>query len=288
MKLDYKSIELIDRQFQSFRINRQTDPYLGSNWHFHAEYELLYVLKGRGIRIVGDNISEFAPPQLALIGSKLPHLWKNDPDEDSNEADVLIVQFNRLFAGQDIFSIPEFRSISELLNLSQRGILFNKKTIKKVHNLLLNLANVGEARSLIDLQYILFELSESTEKHLISSPEFIVPLTLVSGNRLNKIIDYISKNYTQNIDLKDLSREAAMTPTSLCRFFKNRTNKTILQFISEFRVGKACQMLIDGNYSISDICFNSGFNSLTSFYRVFREIKHITPQEYKKNYKVLN
>lgn len=289
MKLDYKSIELTDRQFRSFRINRQTDPYLGSNWHFHAEYELLYVLKGRGIRIVGDNISEFAPPQLALIGSKLPHLWKNDPDgAKSNEADVLIVQFNRLFAGQDIFSIPEFRGISELLNLSQRGILFNKKTIKKVHNLLLNLANVGEARSLIDLQYILFELSESNEKHLISSPEFSVPLTIVSGNRLNKIIDYISKNYTQNIDLEDLSREAAMTPTSLCRFFKNRTNKTILQFINEFRIGKACQMLIDGNYSISDICFTSGFNSLTSFYRIFKEIKHITPHEYKKNYRVLN
>ncbi len=289
MKLDYKPIKLINRQFRSFLVNRQTDPYFGDNWHFHEEYELIYVLKGRGIRIVGDNISEFAPPQLALIGSKLPHLWKNDPDEaKTNEADVLIVQFNRLFAGQDIFSIPEFRSISELLNLSQRGILFGEKTIKKVHSLLLNLMKAKETRSLIDLQYILLELSESKEKHLISSPEFTVPLTKVIGNRLNKIIDYISKNYTHNIDLEDLSKEAAMTPTSLCRFFKNRTNKTVFQFIREFRIGKACQMLIDGNYSISDICFTSGFNSLTNFYRVFKDIKYITPHEYKNKYKALN
>lgn len=287
MKLNYKSID--KNITRSFHVNRQTDPYLGNNWHFHEEYELIYVLKGKGIRIVGDNISDFGPPQLALMGSKLPHLWKNDPNEARNyEADVIIVQFNRLFAGQDIFSIPEFRSISELLALSQRGILFSEKTMKKVHNLLLSLPEAGETRRLIDLQYILLELSASKEKYLISSPEFTVPLTLVSGNRLNKIIDYISKGYAHNIDLDDLAREAAMTPTSLCRFFKNRTNKTIFQFINEFRIGKACQMLIDNNCSISDVCFTSGFNSLTSFYRIFKDIKHTTPQEYKKNFRALN
>lgn len=287
MKLDYKSI---NRQVtRSFHINRQTYPYLGINWHFHEEYELIYIIKGKSIRIVGDNISDFTPPQLALIGSKLPHLWKNDPDEAKNkEADMIIVQFNRLFAGQDIFSIPEFRGISELLKLSQRGILFGKKTIKKIHNLLVSLTDSGETRGLIDLQYILMELSESKEKHLISSPEFSVHLTLAGGNRLNKIIDYISKNYTNTIDLEDLAREAAMTPTSLCRFFKNRTNKAVFQFISEFRLGKACQMLIDDNHSISDICFTSGFNSLTSFHRIFKDIKHISPQEYKKSYMALN
>lgn len=286
MKLNYKSI---DKQItRSFHANRQTNPYLGSNWHFHEEYELIYILKGKGIRIVGDNISDFAPPQLALMGSKLPHLWKNDPDEaKSKEADVVIVQFNRLFAGQDIFCIPEFHSISELLKQSERGILFGNKTIKKIHKLLLTLPNAGETKALIDLQYTLMELAESKEKQLMSSPEFTLPLTLSGGNRLNKIIDYISKNYIRPIDLEELARQAAMTPTSLCRFFKNRTNKTIFQFINEFRLGKACQMLISENYSICDICFASGFNSTSSFYRIFKEVKQTSPQEYQKKYRAL-
>jgi len=281
MKLEYKSVN--KQASRSFHVLRQTDPYLGINWHFHEEYELIYIIKGKGIRIVGDSISDFAPPQLALMGSKLPHLWKNDPDETkSKEADVIIVKFNRLFAGHDIFSLPEFRGISELLKLSQRGILFGNKTIKKNKNLLISLADAGETRGLIDLQYILMELSESREKQLISSPEFSLPSTIAGGSRLNKIIDYITKNYTRPIYLEDLAREAAMTPTSLCRFFKNRTNKTVFRFISEFRVGKACQMLIDDNHNIADICFGSGFNSMTSFYRIFKDLKHLSPNEYKK------
>jgi len=286
MKLNYKSI---DKQItRSFHTNRQTDPYLGSNWHFHEEYELIYILKGKGIRIVGDNISDFAPPQLALMGSKLPHLWKNDPDEaKSKETDVIILQFNRLFAGQDIFSIPEFSNISELLKQSERGILFGHKTIRKTHSLLLSITNASEANRLINLQYILMELAESKDRKLVSSPDFTLPLTLSGGNRLNKIIDYISKNYMRPIDLEELARVAAMTPTSLCRFFKNRTNKTIFYFINEFRLGKACQMLISENYSIGDICFASGFNSTSSFYRTFKEVKHTTPQEYQKKYAAL-
>lgn len=106
MKLKYR---LINRQLaRSFHIYRQTNPYQESNWHFHEEYELIYTIKGKGLRIVGDDISDFDSPQLALIGSKLPHLWKNNPDDSRNQkVDVVIIQFNRLFAGQDIFSTPE-------------------------------------------------------------------------------------------------------------------------------------------------------------------------------------
>ena len=286
MKLNYKSI---DKQItRSFHTNRQTDPYLGSNWHFHEEYELIYHLKGKGIRIVGDDISGFAPPQLALVGSKLPHLWKNDIHQARDQkVDTVIIQFNRLFAGQDIFSIPEFQCISELLKSSQRGILFGKKTIIKIHPFLISLINASEPKRLIDLQYILMKLAESDDKKLISSREFTLPVTLAGGNRLNKVINYISENYTRPIDLDELARESAMTRTSLCRFFKNKTNKTIFQFINEFRLGKACQMLISDNHSISDICYESGFNSSSSFYRIFKEIKHTSPQEYQKKYAAL-
>jgi AraC-like DNA-binding protein len=131
---------------------------------------------------------------------------------------------------------------------------------------------------------VLHKLSQSKKYETLASPEFTLPTTLYGENRLNHIINYISENFGRQIDLDELASEAAMTRTSLCRFFKSRTNKTVFQFINEFRVGKACQLLINGDMRITDICFYTGFNSITSFNRVFKSQKNVTPSEFKNNY----
>jgi AraC-like DNA-binding protein len=283
MKLKYKHTE--KELNQSFYVARQTEPHLESNWHFHEDFELIYISKGTGIGIVGDNISNFRPPMLVLSGQWLPHVWKNDESHDSGgSVNVIILKFTRLFNNQDIFSIPEFSNIAEMLGRGQRGISFGRKTISKVKDLMEEIPDHSNALSMITMLNILHILSESKDYKLMATPEFTLPITLYGENRLNRIINYISENYHKPIDLESLANEAAMTRSSVCRFFKSRTNKTIFQFINEFRIGKACQLLIDGNHSISEICFNTGFNSISSFNRVFKNYKKVSPGEFKKHY----
>lgn len=286
MKLKYKTVDKLRNQ--SMFAKRENIPNLDNNWHFHEEFELIYTIKGNGVRVVGDSLSHFKNTELVLVGSGLPHLWINeDVEEDDGVVDVVIVKFTEKLSGKELFTIPEFSGIYRMLKESNRGILFCKEDIGKVHDLLIDITKYQGAQRIINLLSILQLLSESDDCSLLASLEFSLQSSSTDDDRLGKIINYISHNFTEQITLDDISKETAMTTNSLCRFFKSRTNKTVFQFINEFRLGKACQMLINGNHSVSEICFFSGFNSLTSFNRVFKSIKGVSPTEYKKKYKML-
>ena len=269
-------------------MTRNREPYYGANWHFHEEYELIYTIKGNGIRIIGDSMSHFKSPSLFLTGPWMPHLYKNEePGPRIKEVDFIVVKFTDLWLGQDVFSLPELSSIAELLKTSKRGIKFPKKTCKLVHDLMTQLVESDGAYKIINFLTVLNKLAEETNYRLLASPEFSLPATVSGENRLNRVIDYISENYTNDISLEEIADVAAMTPNSFCRFFKSRTNKTAFQFINEYRISKACQMLVEGEVSISKICFEAGFNSFSSFNRTFKKFKSISPGEFKEKYQVL-
>ena len=131
-------------------------------------------------------------------------------------------------------------------------------------------------------------LSEENNYQYLASENFSSKLSVKGEDRTQKVIDYISNNYTKDISLDDLAEVAFMTTNSFCRFFKSRTGKTAFQFIREFRINKACQMLINGEKSIADICYDTGFNSFSSFNRIFKNLKNISASEYKSKYMSLN
>ncbi|WP_430811936.1 MULTISPECIES: AraC family transcriptional regulator [unclassified Carboxylicivirga] len=280
MKLKYKSTNCVINQ--SVSIERIKLPHSEQNWHFHAEFELIYHLKGKGIRMVGDHLEKFNDGDLVLVGSGLPHLWKMQ--DDSDDVDVVVLKFGEEFSKGAYLSIPEFNNIRRLLDLAQRGISFGNVTLSKVRELLVAISSCGGAIRIITLLKILSILADGIDKELLASTHFIISDSKSDDQRLSKVIDYVVNNYLQQVSLDEISREAAMTPNSLCRFFKDRTNKTIFQFINEFRVGKACELLINGNMSISEVCYESGFHSLTSFNRVFKEIKKTTPRDFRSRY----
>ena len=88
--------------------------------------------------------------------------------------------------------------------------------------------------------------------------------------------------YNRHISLDEIADIANLTPAAFCRFFKQRTRKTYVNFLNEIRIGKACRMLLDKDMSIVDICYKSGFSNLSHFNRKFKKQTGYTPSKYHK------
>ncbi len=272
----------------SFYVERKKKPYFGVHWHYHEEYELLYTIKGQGVRIVGDSMDHFNGNDLVFLGSGLPHLFKNEEKNENVEVDYIVLKFSNHFNGVPIFTLPEFQNIAAFLKNSYRGMVFSNATIERIKPYIKALADAQEEDKMIGLiQVLKIFATENNFQHL-SSENFSLKISSKGEDRTQKVIDYISENYTKDITLDDLAAVAYMTTNSFCRYFKNRTGKTAFQFIREFRVNKACQMLINGEKSIGEICFDTGFNSFSSFNRIFKNLKNISASEYKTKYMQLN
>ena len=97
-------------------------------------------------------------------------------------------------------------------------------------------------------------------------------------------MQFIMKNYAREIYVNEIACKLNMTVPTFSRYFKRRTKKTFSQTVTEVRIGYACKLLMDEDYSISEICFQSGFDNLSNFYRHFTKIKVVTPKEYRKKF----
>ncbi len=286
MELKYHPLNKSDSD--SFYAQRKKIPYFGTHWHYHEEYELIFMLKGEGVRIVGDNMDHFKGSEMVLMGSELPHLFKNDQKNESSSADYIVVKFKNIFEGESLFSLPEFAQIRHLLRASKRGILFSNNTINKLQKHLLALPKSNGVDRILIFINILKILSEAKDFELLASESFAMKTSNGGQDRIQKVIDYIAENYTKDISLDNLAEVSFMTTNSFCRYFKNKTGKTAFEFIREFRVNKACQMLINGKKSIAEICYDTGFNSFSSFNRIFKNLKKISASKYKNKYMSLN
>jgi len=266
----------------SFYVKRVNEPVLDINWHFHEEFELIYIHQGNGVRLVGDNLSNFHSGELVLVGPNIPHLWRTT--KNISNVDRIIIKFDELPGGIRLFSLPEFEKIQGLLGKSETGISFGQETREKVQGHIMALSSAEGIQKWTRLLAILEILSGSSDIELLSSPYMKISPQKLEENRLSKVISYISENYYKDINLEIMADLASMTVPSFCRFFKRRTNKTFVQFLNEYRIGKACVLLIENILPVTAICYELGFNSTTNFNKVFKKMYACTPMEYRKKY----
>jgi AraC-like DNA-binding protein len=261
-------------------------PCLDTSWHYHPEFELLYVSKSTGIRFVGDDVSHFSPGELVLVGSYLPHLWRNDESyygEDSNlMVKTVVMKFTSNFMGEGTFDNPEFLVIKDLLEQSNFGVSFDRLIGEELHNDLMEIADLSKGLQSIRLLNILYRLSQTkVEERTILSSTDMRQFSTESPDRLDSVIRYISDNYKSDISLGDVADIACMTTNSFCRFFKKMTNKSFSEFLNEIRIKNASRILIQENTPISEICYNVGYKSIPNFNKQFKSIMGNTPKEYR-------
>ncbi|WP_282124388.1 AraC family transcriptional regulator [Algibacter mikhailovii] len=266
-------------------IYRRNVPCLDIAWHYHPEFELIYIPQSHGIRFVGDSVSQFTPGDLVLVGSYLPHLWRNDlsyyQSGSKLEVKTIITKFTKDFLGNDLFNKTEFYEIKKLLDESKYGISFEKDLAEKLHSDFIELPELSDTEKHIKLLGILNKLSLSKNKTVLSSSD-MRQSTTESSERIDSVLKYISDNYASNIGLDDVASVACMTTNSFCRFFKKTTNKSFTQFLNEIRIRNASRILVQENLPVSDVCYIVGFNSITNFNKQFKQIMGATPKNFRE------
>jgi AraC-like DNA-binding protein len=286
VRLKYSITQTED--YQSFFSERKTIPYFGEDWHYHEDYELFYPINGTGVRIVGDSIDYFNENELVLLGSKVPHLFKNELEDSSSQVDYIIIKFKPVLINKFVDNVPEFSNVKSLLENAHQGTIFEQMDNYLILEDLIRICESKGADRLIRLISTLNRLALIKQTRSLTSVNFkLICLESENEDRLQRVINFIVKNYVSEISLKELSDLSYMTTNSFCRYFKERTGKTAFQFIREYRISRACQMIINSRKSISQICRDTGFNSFSSFNRVFKAVKGISASEYKSKYQRL-
>lgn len=273
---------------QIFVIRHLEEKHFDPMWHSHSEYQLFVVLEGTGTRFIGDSIKSFRPGELILTGPHLPHVWRNDEtyfDRDSDfKASGIVIYLNENFLGDHILEKEEMMLLKKLFIKSMRGLEFYGPKKHEVIDLMKELIQLHGIPSVIHLLHILEILAGTKEYHYISSKSYDNSFDQNETDRLNKVYEYAFKNFNKKVLLEDLADLLNMTPTSFSRYFTMKNNKSFSRFISEIRIKHACKMLTETDEAISQICFESGFNTLSNFNKQFKEIMFKKPTQYKKEF----
>jgi AraC-like DNA-binding protein/uncharacterized cupin superfamily protein len=253
-------------------------------WHFHPEYELTYIIKGSGMRYVGNNVQEFKEGDFVLLGPNLPHCWKNTSSQNKKGVQSLVIQWNTSILGDNWLDKTPFVNIKKLLESASQGILYTTNDanhyLKKLQAIL---KQTPLKKTLLFIE-LLEELSEIKTCIKLSSDGFTPNLNIQTNERINIIYHYIQEHYSQKLILADIAAEVNMSEEAFCRFFKKNLNKSLFTFINEYRINLVSKLLIETTDQVSTIAYECGFESLPFFYKQFQKFMGCSPLVYRKKY----
>lgn len=268
---------------ESFRIKNDVLPYIATPLHYHPHYELVWIKKGTGIRIVGDHIAQFKEGDMVLIGPNLPHVWENDktyyqggPDL---KADVFVVHFTDDIM-DNLLKLPELSGIRNTLSGSRQGLLIINETNKALGEIIEELFYSSSIARMILFLRIFQLLENKKETLLLSSPDFAQFFSTPQSERMQKIFEFIGKNFNRNIPIEEISNIACMSPTAFCRYFKQKTGQSFISYLNNFRLVYAQNLLNSNKHKISTVSEMCGFQDISYFNRMFKQKNKMTPTEY--------
>jgi AraC-like DNA-binding protein len=252
-------------------------------WHFHKEYELVLIDSAEGTRFIGDKVSFFEDGDLVLIGPNIPHLFRNNEDYYKKlnlVAKSSFIHFTEYFLGKEFFDLPEMKLVRRLLDKAALAIEILGKANEYVKRKMEKMSEMSPAKRLLTVLEILVYLSTSKDLSPVLSKAFTASNT-TDTDRIDEVFQFIIQNYKHEIYIEQIAEKLNMSIASFSRYFKHHTRKTFSQYITEIRISHACRLLMERNYTISEICYQSGFENQSNFYRHFKKNTGIIPKEYK-------
>lgn len=279
MKVQLETITSQDNRSFSMMFNpRLSDLFF---WHFHPEYELVYISGASGTRHVGEHISTFVDSDLVLIGSNIPHL--NFDYGIHTDYQKVVVHLKKEFVEQH-FALPmELGAIQQMFEHSRKGIAFTGALKDQVGRMLFDLELLSPFQQYLQLTEVLQLLAQAQDIEFLHGAPYWHRFSNKEQERLRMIYAFVDKNYHRKIELEEIAQLCFMTKEAFCRYFKKATTYTFVAFLNRYRISHSKRYLM-ANKSVSEACYQSGFESLSYFNRTFKKITGENPSAFRKRH----
>ncbi len=279
----------IENSTAALTIQELEEPHFDPNWHFHPHYQLFTVVEGTGSRLIGDSIRPFEAGDTVFLGPDVPHLWRSDAayfeKASTHTTRGIVLYFQKEFFGQEFLAKSELYPVEQLLQASKRGIAYTGGTREMIVRELKNLHDSDGFERIIGVLKLLNTLAHSTEGVPITSPDYTNTYKVSETERMQKVHNYVWQHFKDSIRLGEAASLAGMSEAAFCRYFRARANKTFTDYVSEIRIGHASKLLLDTTWTISQIAYESGFDTLSNFNRNFKKLTRQTPRDYRGTYR---
>lgn len=271
---------------ESFKVWKHGYPYETVRWHFHPEYELNLITDTEGRFFVGDHTGRFQPGQLCMVGPNLPHNWVSEvPDNRPVDQRCIVLQFSGKTITHGIAAFPELAHLEWLLVQSRRGILFSDEVAGRAAVLLHRLLDATGIERVQQFLALLDLLARAKDNVLLSTPEFEPDLDGYQSSTINQVIAYLVEHMGDGLREADAARYAGMEPSAFSRFFRRHAGLPFIQYLNRLRVNRACEILTGSERSITEICYECGFNNVSNFNRQFLALKAMPPSQFRRHHR---
>ncbi len=269
----------------SFIYERYVSPHFETPWHYHEEFEIVLCDDGFGKKVVGNHTSEYQKGDVLFLGSNLPHLFQADASFYQEGASVkpasLVIQFSSESFGNQFFDITEMDHVKKLFSNASLGLEFFGQSREKIAQLMRDGFEKKGLERFTALLEILQVMGESEEVKALSEIGML-GLSSKDSERMHAVFDLLFNNFKEDITVEHAASLTHFSRPAFCRYFKARTQKTFVEYLTDVRINHACKLLRETNLSVLEICYESGFNNLSNFNRQFRRKVNCPPQQFRK------
>ncbi|TLU74466.1 AraC family transcriptional regulator [Lichenicoccus roseus] len=260
-------------------------PFRTVRWHFHPEYEIHLITATTGRMFVGDHVGAFVPGNLVMTGPNLPHNWLSDVEPGTTIPErCLVLQFTEAFIACCRAAFPEF-DLTCLVEDCQRGVQFSAGTGRAAEPLLRAMLD-GSALSRPALFFQLLELLVgATDRRMLASIGYRAKPAIYMTRPINHVLEHIARNLDCTLREGEMAELSGYSPSAFSRAFHRQIGLTFTAYVNGMRINRACRLLTTSDRTVTEICFETGFNNVSNFNRQFLSRTAMTPRAYRRHHR---
>ncbi|KAA0988796.1 AraC family transcriptional regulator [Dyadobacter aurulentus] len=291
MKPSFSILSDLAHSRSSFVVKKIARSSFSTDFHFHKECQLVHIVSGSGVRIIGHSVERFEKDDLTFVGANVPHVWYSEPDSETPEpleaVSVALYIDSEQFCEQ-MQGLVDVKKVQNFFIEAQRGLKIHGEKRALVTAILEEMLEQKDVHLLSSFLRILVHLCDPAEESYLNAPDPISTYSIQPHGRIPKLMYFIHQNFKDDISLEKAASVAGLQIHAFCRYFKSLTNRTFSEFLNDVRIGFACKLLHQSELSITQIALECGYSNISYFNRCFKRINKMSPKEFRDSLETRN